>query len=554
VAGIDPSIALSFRPPQVQDPLDKLAQLAQLRNAQQQQAMGMLQLKQQAQAMQDDQAMRQVFAEHGGDMDKALPALAGKVSAQTWMGLQNKWQENLKTRLANAKTQGEIASQIHESMGKLALGVKAAGNTLPAFMGAVDTFSKLNPAIGQHLTTYVQQAQQNPASIPAMIDQLIGGTETGQKERTTVAAETNAAANKDRAGAMAGKEGREAGQQEFANAVSALGANPPKTAADYQKALDGLPHGTVRRILQAVPVEQFNPQTFQQQIRQTGMSPVQQAQAVQSAANAAETARHNKVEEGQGATRINLQRTAQSDLHLTPEGLDAAAHQFAMTGQLPALGMGAGGTKTAIINRAAALYPGVDLASNRAAYDANKSSLAQLQRSRDAVVAFEGTAMKNLDLFLTQAKGIMDSGSPIINKPLRSVGREVIGSTNIAAFEAARRVAINEIAKVTSNPNLTGQLSDAARKEVEEFVPQNATFAQCYSVAQVLKQDMGNRHGELDKQIDAIKQRIGGARRGSGGTSNQNAGQQHTQAGNEKEDLSRVSTDELLRRLTSGGN
>ena len=73
-------------------------------------------------------------------------------------------------------------------------------------------------------------------------------------------------------------------------------------------------------------------------------------------------------------------------------------------------------------------------------------------------------------------------------------------------------MATNEIAKVTSNPNLTGQLSDSARREVEAFMPQNATLGQVYAVAKILRQDMQNRHDSLDDQIGAIQSRIGGGK------------------------------------------
>jgi hypothetical protein len=85
-----------------------------------------------------------------------------------------------------------------------------------------------------------------------------------------------------------------------------------------------------------------------------------------------------------------------------------------------------------------------------------------------------------------------------------------MGGTEMPAYEAARRVALTEIAKVTSNPNLTGVLSDSARKEIEEFNPENATLAQTLAVAKVLKQDMANRKSELGAQVGAIKDRIRG--------------------------------------------
>lgn len=205
-----------------------------------------------------------------------------------------------------------------------------------------------------------------------------------------------------------------------------------------------------------------------------------------------------------------IQSQSDEGTSITPDSLDMIATQFAKTGALPALGMGksSAGDRRKIFNRASELYPKVDIASNKADYDANKQSERTLTTNRDQIVSFENTAGKNLDNFLSTAKNIYDSDSPWINAPIRTINERGLGSADLAAFNAARQVAINEIAKVTSNPGLTGQLSDAARKEVESFIPSDATLKQIYSVAAILKSDMKNRHDSLDEQLKEIQKRI----------------------------------------------
>lgn len=213
-----------------------------------------------------------------------------------------------------------------------------------------------------------------------------------------------------------------------------------------------------------------------------------------------------------GDYKANRGKTPDEGTSITDQSLDMLATQYAKTGQLPALGMGnaAAGDRRRIFNRAAQLFPAIDVATNAAEFNANKGSLNSLQKGRDAIVAFENTANKNLDQFLTTAKGVVDKKSPVLNKPLRSIDRRVLGSDEQAAFDAARRIAVNEIAKVTSNPNLSGQLSDSARHEVESFIPEDATIEQIYSVAKILKADMKNRHVALDEQIADINKRLKG--------------------------------------------
>jgi hypothetical protein len=193
---------------------------------------------------------------------------------------------------------------------------------------------------------------------------------------------------------------------------------------------------------------------------------------------------------------------------LSQEAKDMAAKMYEQTGQLPT-GMRSPGMSAGILNTAAANSPEANIAANKATYAANADSLKAIQKNFDAVTAFEKTANKNLDLFLDQAKKVIDAGSPLINRPLRMIST-AMGGTDQPAYETARRIAINEIAKVTSSPGLTGVLSDSARHEVESFNPNNATLAQTYRVANVLRQDMANRHQAYEEQISSIKGRMGG--------------------------------------------
>src|SRR5262249_10405083 len=112
-----------------------------------------------------------------------------------------------------------------------------------------------------------------------------------------------------------------------------------------------------------------------------------------------------------------------------------------------------------------------DLVMLQAAYKGDVESLKKFQAQRDQIVSFEQTAQKNLDLFITQAQKIVDSGVPWINKKLRDLGNNFGGSEAIAAANTARQIANNEIAKVTSGGGLGGVLSDSARNEVKEYNP-----------------------------------------------------------------------------------
>lgn len=197
---------------------------------------------------------------------------------------------------------------------------------------------------------------------------------------------------------------------------------------------------------------------------------------------------------------------------LSQAAIDQQAEKYYQTGQLPPSGRGAAGVALGrtIMQRASELHPGASLAEGSAEFAANKESLKKLQSNLDAVSAFEKTANKNLDLFTSLAKKAIDTGVPLLNAPLRTGAKLLAGSEDQLAMDAARQVAVNEIAKVTSSPGLTGQLSDTARKEIAAFIPESATYGQALKVAEVLKKDMANRHQSYQEQIDDIKKRFGG--------------------------------------------
>lgn len=199
-----------------------------------------------------------------------------------------------------------------------------------------------------------------------------------------------------------------------------------------------------------------------------------------------------------------------NNVQLTPEGLDAAALSFAKTGIMPNLGMGSADMKAKIINRSAELVPKLDIAANKADFESNKKSLDQAVKLSDALKSFENTALKNMTILESSAKKVVDSGSPLLNTPLRAIDEKALGNTDLPVYRAARQIVVNEVAKLTNNPNLSGQLSDSARKEVSELIPADMTLAQLLNLLPTLRQDMKNRTSSLDDQIGAIRGRISG--------------------------------------------
>lgn len=210
--------------------------------------------------------------------------------------------------------------------------------------------------------------------------------------------------------------------------------------------------------------------------------------------------------------------------------LDQAADRYATTGVLPSGFARSPGTLTAIMNRAAELHPGANLAGNQAVYSANKTALGQLQAQFSKVSAFEGTALRNLDLYVQKAKSIPDLQARFANVPLRMITGAMIGEQNYAAMQAARQTAASEVGKVLSSATGSGVLSDTQRKEAQDILDGNLPLAATLQVVETLKQDLGNRHQSYQDEINNLQNTLGGPQGGGtpqGGGGKQGAGPAH---------------------------
>jgi hypothetical protein len=205
---------------------------------------------------------------------------------------------------------------------------------------------------------------------------------------------------------------------------------------------------------------------------------------------------------------------------LSGNGLDMAAKMYALTGQLPPMGMGRAGAtvRGRIINRAAQYNPTTgqfdataapNVAGNAATYKANAAALRQITGNLNAVEAFERTANQNAKLLEAVLTKLPDSGSSVVNRPLRALAG-AMGSQDIATFNAIRLSLQNEYGRLISNPNLTGVMSDAARAEAEQALSPNATVGQLRAALLTLQQESQNRRDAFRAQRDEIQRGLSG--------------------------------------------
>ncbi len=199
---------------------------------------------------------------------------------------------------------------------------------------------------------------------------------------------------------------------------------------------------------------------------------------------------------------------------MTPNGLYQAALNYIANGQYPTTGRGS--DPVAVAQRAAvtskvgaiAAASGMDEPALRAFYKANGASLSAQQKMQDSVQGFIATADKNAALLDDSLKKIPDTGSPLFNKPLRSFQKDVLGNTDLSQFGTYLQSVQNEYARIISQPNLAGQLTDSARKEAETLLDPKSTVPQMLASLQALKNEGNNRLMSVGEQIQRIQQRI----------------------------------------------
>jgi hypothetical protein len=140
---------------------------------------------------------------------------------------------------------------------------------------------------------------------------------------------------------------------------------------------------------------------------------------------------------------------------------------------------------------------------------ADAGSLKLLVQSKDALQSFEKTAIRNLDVLLKLAQKTDRTGIPVLNAWINA-GRKATGDPDVAAFNTQWFSTVPEVARIVTQPRLVGVLTDTARHEARDALPQAANIKQLKKSISVLKQDFQNRSQSVDEQISDVKARLRG--------------------------------------------
>ena len=161
----------------------------------------------------------------------------------------------------------------------------------------------------------------------------------------------------------------------------------------------------------------------------------------------------------------------------------------------------------------------VEQAAAGAEVKADTSTLTKLTQMHEAVKSFSDTTLKNGDILLELAKKVDKTGSPVIDRWIRAGEAAIQGDVDVTAFNFQMTSVRADLARIVTQPNLTGQLTDTARRELESATVEGASYQQVLKFLQTARRDVNNRESSLVDAIDRVKQRLGtaGGRSSSGG-------------------------------------
>lgn len=195
---------------------------------------------------------------------------------------------------------------------------------------------------------------------------------------------------------------------------------------------------------------------------------------------------------------------------LTPGGLDVAATQYASTGQMPPLGMGSSSMRAAIINRAAELFPNLNIAASAGSYRANVGSLSQMTKRYNAVQAYANQAKLSLQNAARLSGNVARSGSPMVNRYRNWANKNLKGSAPLSEFEVFVYTAARDYARVTSGgAESVAQMTDAATEAADVLLNSAQTPEAFAASLKAMQADMDNVTSTIRDQIVNLKTDVG---------------------------------------------
>jgi hypothetical protein len=217
------------------------------------------------------------------------------------------------------------------------------------------------------------------------------------------------------------------------------------------------------------------------------------------------------------ANRVNDKpAAADAAAKLDEGGLDYAATQFRITGQMPALGQRSNEDRAAIINRAASQTKALSLTpaavfQQQAARKGDVAALGKLKTMSAAAESFENKALAQADMIDALSSKVSRTQYPAINAALQSGRVTLLGDTNAQQLANAVQTFTAEYAKIIegSTGSAAGS-SDSARRAAERLLNTAMSKGTMRDVLALMRREMALTVQGYGATINHITTQMGG--------------------------------------------
>jgi hypothetical protein len=483
MAQIDTSIAMGFRPVQIESPINQMAAMAQLEGMQQQRQQNALKMQEYQRGMQQRNALATIHAD---------PKI--KIGSEEYLSRVAQEVPDLYPDVAaNALRQAELSEKIDERR------FKNLDRRLGLFKSIVPN---INSEHGVY--QYVQAAYNDPDLKPIL--EKIQPLED--------ALESNVAAfYKD--------------PNEWRMQASGVSAEKlAEIAREKSKPVVVAPGGTLvsptGEALFTAPKE-FSPSEMQKNyaaakedgFRGTFADFVDQSRE-------SETEREWRRAKDAGYTGSFLDFKKQVAVAnkvvvnaagpaLSKDALDLAADQFLVTGTIPPVNRG---DRSAIVNRAAAMAKEKGMDPNvvdRMVNKSNQAALTQLTKQETMVGAFEKNFVKNVGIVERISQKKDSTGVPVLQKWINVGKKAVSGDPELASLAVAIKAVQNEYGKIVSGSMGNTAVAVSEIKRMEDLLNAAQTPQDVMAVLNTMREETHNRMAGFKEQKAELTGAIRGA-------------------------------------------
>lgn len=207
---------------------------------------------------------------------------------------------------------------------------------------------------------------------------------------------------------------------------------------------------------------------------------------------------------------------------LTSEGLEYAATQYRLTGQMPALGMGKNPDRSRIINAAASQAKALSQTPAAAiqkqfAMRADSKALDTITKLSSTAQASESKASAQAEIIRGLSAQVPRSQYPILNQAILSGKANILGDPATVQLYNAITTFANEYGKIIEGSTASAQgSSDAARRAASSLINARMNGRTVDAVLNLMQREMQLTLMGYDATQKAITEKMGG---GGGGAS-----------------------------------